>query len=120
LIENFEKNKNGFQEYAPLAPETIYAPADKWRDFAFEDILNPLRLDHNAAAVDAQSTTARLKSLKVQFFQTPWWEALGYGIFKGHSSTEFRNLKVEVFAQSGMNLAFDNRQWFELDTHFAP
>jgi len=41
MIENFDKNKSSYQEYAPLAPETIYAPSDKWRDFAFEDIVNP-------------------------------------------------------------------------------
>ena len=120
MIENFDKNKSSYQEYAPLAPETIYAPSDKWRDFAFEDIVNPLRIDHTLSAAEAQANTARLKSLKVQFFQTPWWEALGYGVFKGPAKTDFRNLKVEVFAQPGMNLAFDNRQWFELESQFEP
>ncbi|MBX9686112.1 MAG: hypothetical protein K2X27_05390 [Candidatus Obscuribacterales bacterium] len=115
LLETFSHPGSSFQEYAALSPERIKASKD-WREFSFEEIVNPLR----AFASDGKvlSSPSKLSALKVMYLRRPWWEVLDYGIFKANGKIEFRNMKIELSGQPTLDMSKSDSRFFELDTQF--
>ncbi len=116
LLETFKQGATACApEFAPLAPQIIPATTE-WRDFKFEDVVNPVRTLGDDGKPLLQPS--KLDSLKLLFVERPWWECLGYGVFKGKGELDFRNLKIEIRSQSGLDLSKGDFQCLELNTQF--
>lgn len=115
LLEGFRQGQGALtQEYAPLAPEVLLADQE-WNDFAFEDVIVPMRTDAEGKPL---SEPSKLESLKLHFLARPWWEVLDYGSFKGKGIVEFRNLKIELRGQPTLDLSSPDAHWLELNSQF--
>lgn len=102
LMENLTQGTEQHCELAPLAPGSLSATST-WRTFEFDDhvALNPL----NSHSV----LPTTLDSVCLMVCAVPWFDALQYQRFRPNAPVEFKDLQVELNAESFVNL--DTQHW---------
>jgi hypothetical protein len=100
MVEHLSREGATAEQLAPLAP-SVLKTMPYWQAFQIDDYVPLSQAD--------SATPASLRRIDVLVFGRPWYEALQYATVRPRSTTEFKDIKIEVAPANLVDL--QHEQW---------